>query len=73
MRYSKVLTAQNAQMFAGGALLAAVAGHLWMQSRIERAAELQQRLSQVQQNMYWSMALAQRDGLHPKCDIPDRR
>ncbi|KAJ2710487.1 hypothetical protein H4R19_003723 [Coemansia spiralis] len=73
MRYSKVLTAQNAQMFAGGALLAAAAGYLWIQSRDEHGAELQQRLSQVQQNMYWSMALAQRDGLHPESDTSGQR
>ncbi|KAJ1732874.1 hypothetical protein LPJ61_001834 [Coemansia biformis] len=68
-RYSKVLTPQNAQMFVGGVLLATTAGHLWMQARAEHAAELQRRLLRVQQNMYWSMALVQRDSLPPGGDM----
>ncbi|KAJ2156552.1 hypothetical protein GGF46_005109 [Coemansia sp. RSA 552] len=59
-RYPKVLTRQNAQMFAGGALLALTAGHLWLRSRKERTAELQERLRKVQQHMYWSIPLTQR-------------
>ncbi|KAJ2343439.1 hypothetical protein GGF43_005703, partial [Coemansia sp. RSA 2618] len=47
-------------MFVGGALLTLASGHLWLQSRKERTAELQERLRTVQKHMYWSMSLAQR-------------
>ncbi|KAI9479079.1 hypothetical protein LPJ78_005506 [Coemansia sp. RSA 989] len=65
-RYSKVLTRQNAQMFVGGALLTLTLGHMWLQARRERAAELQRRLWTVQRHMYWSMSLTQRT------DVPFR-
>ncbi|KAJ2609062.1 hypothetical protein H4S08_004206 [Coemansia sp. RSA 1365] len=61
-RYSKILTRQNVQMFIGGALFATTLGHWWLQSHLERAVELQQRLRQVQRHMYWSMSLTQRVG-----------
>ncbi|KAJ2077219.1 hypothetical protein H4R24_005261 [Coemansia sp. RSA 988] len=47
-------------MFVGGALLATTLGHWWLQSRMERAVELQRRLHQIKQHMYWSMSLTQR-------------
>ncbi|KAJ2847561.1 hypothetical protein IWW36_003796 [Coemansia brasiliensis] len=65
-RYSKVLTRQNAQMFVGGTLLTATLGYMWLQTRRERAEELQHRLRTVQRHMYWSMSLTQR------ADVPFR-
>ncbi|KAJ1800131.1 hypothetical protein LPJ59_001319 [Coemansia sp. RSA 2399] len=59
-RYSKVLTWRNMQLFVGGTFLTGTIGYTWLKPRIERTAELQQRLRRVKQHMYWSMSFVQR-------------
>ncbi|KAJ2401326.1 hypothetical protein GGI23_001468 [Coemansia sp. RSA 2559] len=59
-RYSKVLTWRNVQLFVGGAFLTGTIGYTWLKPRMERTAELQQRLRRVKQHMYWSMSFVQR-------------
>ncbi|KAJ2486743.1 hypothetical protein IWW37_005507 [Coemansia sp. RSA 2050] len=63
-RYSKVLTWQNAQMFAGGALISTTVGYVCVLSQMERTEAVQRHLQRVQRHMYWSMATTQR----PKAD-----
>ncbi|KAJ2374270.1 hypothetical protein IW150_003195 [Coemansia sp. RSA 2607] len=60
-RYIKVLTQNNVQLFTGGLLLTTTLGYIWLAPRLRKTDELYHRLTNVRQNMYWSMSLTQRD------------